>query len=379
MKKRALGARSGFEIPQANIGGMRLPGDIDEAAALIRHAIDSGMIYIDTSRGYENSELKFAKALKGGYRKKVILSTKWSPWAMRIDQSDNTSADCMRRRIEEQMKRLEVDYLDFYQIWSINSRDDYKKAVARNGMLAGIRKAMDEGLVRHVGFTTHDDPESVMSYLDEVDWCEVILFTYNMLHTRYAPAIAAAHERGIGTLIMNPLGGGKLAEASPMLMTLARKVGAASVPELAIRFVLGNPNIDSIVSGISMRSDVDSTIAATEKGGFARDEMKTIQTFLDRMSREAEAFCTGCKYCMPCPSGVDIPEVMSSIYDDRIWGLSEAALKHYKRINGKASACEACGECEPKCTQKLPIMKEMAHAHMRFETGARKGRLRSRK
>ena len=384
MRERDFGKRSGLKVPPANIGGMRFPQDMDQAVALIRHAIDSGMRYIDTSRGYGDSELKLARALKNGYRQKVILSTKWSPWAMRVADSDTASAVCVRRRIEEQMRRLEVDYLDFYQVWSINSREDYRRVVSRRGMLAGIRKAMDEGLVLHTGFTTHDEPRSLMKYIDEVDWCEVILFTYNMLNTAYAPVIAAAHERGIGTIVMNPVGGGKLAEASPVLMELARRVGAASAPELALRYVLSNPNVDTLIAGIAKKPDVDGAIAAAEKGPFTRSQIKAIETFTGKVAEQAGRFCTGCEYCMPCPHGVKIPAVMGcmeelgrfpisggSINATEEAGNREAshfsARTRYKELGeAGAEACEECGECLIKCTQKLHIIEEMRKARRHF-------------
>ena len=367
MRERDFGKRSGLKVPPANIGGMRFPQDMDQAVALIRHAIDSGMRYIDTSRGYGDSELKLARALKNGYRQKVILSTKWSPWAMRVADSDTASADCVRRRIDEQMTRLEVDYLDFYQVWSINSREDYRRVVSRRGMLAGIRKAMDEGLVLHTGFTTHDEPRSLMKYIDEVDWCEVILFTYNMLNTAYAPVIAAAHERGIGTIVMNPVGGGKLAEASPVLMELARRVGAASVPDLALRYVLSNPNVDTLIAGIAKKPDVDGAIAAAEKGPFTRSQIKAIETFTGKVAEQAGRFCTGCEYCMPCPHGVNIPAVMGCIQDARYWGITEDARTRNKELGeAGAEACEECGECLIKCTQKLHIIEEMRKARRHF-------------
>ena len=156
-------------MPRANIGGMRLPQDTDEAVALLRHAIDSGMRYIDTSRGYGDSEIKIGKALKDGYRQKVILSTKWSPWIKMIEESDDTSADCIRKRIEESMARLDVDYLDYYQVWNIDSREHYDQAVAKGGMVDGIQKAISEKLVGHTGFTTHDEAENLIGYVKETD------------------------------------------------------------------------------------------------------------------------------------------------------------------------------------------------------------------
>ena len=220
MEEIKFGLRSGFTVPRASMGTMRLPEDHDEAVALLRHAIDSGMKYIDTSRGYGESEIKIGKALKDGYREKVILSTKWCPWVMKVEESDDTSSDCMRKRIEESMTRLDVDYLDYYQIWNIDSREHYDQAIAKGGMLEGVQKAMSDGLVGHTGFTTHDNVENLLTYIEEVDWCEIILFTYNLLNQTYAPAIEAAHKKGIGTVIMNPVGGGILNNPSVFLNEL---------------------------------------------------------------------------------------------------------------------------------------------------------------
>ena len=174
----------------------------------MRQAIDAGLIYIDTCRGYGDSEIKVGKSLKDGYRDKVILSTKWSPWVRKIEEDDDASADCTYKRIIESMERLDVEYLDFYQIWSISKKEHYEQAVAVGGMLDGIKRAVKEGLVGHIGFTTHDSPENVSRYIDEADWCEAILFTYNVLNQTYQEVIAKAHSRGIATVVMNPAGGG---------------------------------------------------------------------------------------------------------------------------------------------------------------------------
>ena len=367
MLKYDLGKRSGFKVPRTNIGAMRLPKDTDEAVALIRHAIDSGMKYIDTSRGYGDSEIKLGKALKDGYREKVILSTKWAPWIMKVEETDDYSADSVRRRIEESMKRLDVDYLDYYQIWNIDNRDNYTKATAKGGMLDGIKKAKKDGLIGHIGFTTHDTVENLLSYLPEIDWCQIVLFTYNLLSTTYAPAIEAYHKAGIGTIIMNPVGGGLLSGNSEVLMPLARRVGATSVPDLAIRYLMSNPNVDIIISGISKKQDVDDSIASANRKPFTRDEMRLIEELQKKTIEIKAEFCTRCGYCKPCPEGIDIPTVMSCIADERFWGLREPAVARYNRMKeAKADACTQCGQCESKCTQKLKIIDEMMYAKKSF-------------
>jgi uncharacterized protein len=366
-----FGKRCGFNVPAVNIGAMRFPEDDDEAVALIRNAIDSGMTYIDTSRGYGPSEIKLGKALKDGYRDKVILSTKCSPWITKIEETDDTSADCTRRRIEESMARLDVDYLDFYQVWNIDSREHYDMAVAKGGMVDGIRKAMDDGLVGHTGFTTHDSVENILTYVEEADWCEIILFTYNLLNETYAPAIEAAHKNGIGTVIMNPIGGGILTQPSDVLIELAGQVGATSVPDLGIRYVLSNPYVDAIISGISNVSDVEACIASGTAPRFSSDQMALIQSRIGSILSSRQAFCTGCRYCLPCPQGIDIPAVMDMVAQQRFWGFEETARGRYAGMTTpKADACVTCGECEAKCTQHLGIMEEMGFAANTFGGGA---------
>jgi len=360
---KPFGIRSGFVVPGANIGGMRLPDDHDKAVELIRYAIDSGMKYIDTSRGYGESEVKIGKALKDGYREKVILSTKCSPWITMVEETDDTSADCTRRRIEESMARLDVDYLDFYQVWNIDSRENYDLAVAKGGMVDGIRKAIDDGLVGHTGYTTHDSVENNLTYIKEADWCEIILFTYNLLNDTYAPAIEAAHKNGIGTVIMNPVGGGLLNQPSTVLTELADQIGAHSVPDLGIRYVLSNPNVDAVISGISQPSDVDASITSGSLPRFSEDQMALIHFRLGSILSERQAFCTGCRYCLPCPQGIDIPAVMDMVAQHRFWGFEEQSRNRYAKLKTpNAEACEICGTCETKCTQHLGIMEQMGYA-----------------
>lgn len=371
MQQRHFGKRTGFEVSPVSIGAMRLPQDTDEAVELLRYAIDAGMNYIDTSRGYADSEIKVGKALKDGYRGRVMLSTKWAPWTVRVDENDDASADCIRRRIEEQMQRLQVDYLDFYQVWTINNREHWETITAKGNTVDGILKAIDEGLVGHTGFTTHDTPANLFDYVREADWAEVVLMSFNLMNSTYREVLADYHNAGIGTIVMNPVGGGKLAEPSPVLLRLAEEVGAASVPELALRYLLGHRRIATLIVGISKKSDVDGAVAAANAGGFSKDEMARIDAFIDAVNVRNLNFCTGCRYCMPCPEEVDIPGVLAAVYEERFWGLADSAQRRYDHIEGgKADACTACGQCETKCTQQIAIIDEMKHAREKFGAGA---------
>ena len=266
------------------------------------------------------------------------------------------------------MRRLDVDYLDFYQVWNIDSRKHYEAAVAKGGMVEGIQKAIEEGLVGHTGFTTHDSSENVIDYMGEADWCEVILFSFNLLKRTYMPAIRAAHQQGIGTIIMNPVGGGKLAAQSPVFQRLAEQVGAVSVNELALRYVISQQYVTTMINGLSNPSDVDNSIAAVQEPAFTEGQLEEIEHFLDSLAKENVGFCTACGYCLPCPQGIDIPAVLECVYQERFLGFKEHARKHYQKLKGpRAEACTACGKCEGKCTQGLHVIEEMKYARQEYE------------
>lgn len=370
-----FGKRSGLKVHPVSIGAMRLP-DEEQAIRLMRQAIDAGMIYIDTSRGYADSEIKVGKSLKDGYREKVILSTKCSPWIKKVEPDDDTSAECTYKRIIESMERLDVDYLDFYQIWNIDRRERYEQAVAKGGMLDGIKKAMNEGIVGHAGFTTHDSPANISQYIDEADWCKAILFTYNILNTSYEEVIAKAHDKGIATIVMNPLGGGMLTEDSPVIKsTLSEALGTQDVIGTAHRYLAGNKNIDTILCGISKPSDITSTLENYRKPTLTDGEKNALEKAMRKLSSTSMGFCTGCKYCLPCPADINIPAMMSVSYLDKLLKVPRRASEVYgwtvSEMNQERSAlpssCTRCGRCEEKCTQKLKIMPEIKWLSENYE------------
>ncbi len=364
-----FGKRSGLQVHPVSIGAMRLPEE-EQAIPLIRQAIDAGMIYIDTSRGYGDSELKLAKALKDGYREKVILSTKWCPWNIKVEPSDDTSAQCTYKRLLESMERLEVEYLDFYQIWSIENSDHYEQATCKGGMLDGIRRAKEEGLIKHIGFTTHDTPKNIAKSIDEADWCEAILFTHNVLNPTYKEVIAKAHQKGIATIVMNPLAGGLLTHESDVLeQAVFDAVGIKNVVEGAQRYLAGDENIDTILCGINKPSDITSTMDNYSKPPLTAQQRKDLEEAMSKISSKSMGFCTSCKYCMPCPEGINIPAMMNIVYLDKLLRMSGAAKKRYQQLvkpDNSPAKCTQCGQCEEKCTQKLKITEELECLISRF-------------
>jgi hypothetical protein len=364
MELRDFGKRCGLQVAPVSIGAMRLPEDAGDSVALIRRAIDAGMRYIDTSRGYGESEFKLGRALRDGYRERVCLSSKCSPWIKKVRDDDDGSADSVRRRIAETLLRLDVDYLDFYQVWNIYDAAGWELATRKGGMVDGIRRAMDEKLVRHTGFTSHEKPENLLRYLPQADWCEVLLLSFNLLNKEYRPVLAAARALGIGTVVMNPVGGGRLAQESPVLLKLAADVGAVSVPDLALRYVLGHPDVDTVLCGMTRATDVDDSVASAQRPPLTAEQIARVDAFIEGLSRQSVKFCTQCNYCQPCPQGVQIPRIMDLIYEDRFLGLKQAAKDTFRWLKGQAhpEACTKCGKCELKCTQGIKIIHELEYA-----------------
>jgi predicted aldo/keto reductase-like oxidoreductase len=264
------------------------------------------------------------------------------------------------------MQRLDVDCLDFYQIWNIDSKEHYHQATQKGGMLDGIFRAMKEGLVKHTGFTTHDKPENVSGYIDEAGWCEAILFTYNMLDRTYEDVIAKAHEKGIATVVMNPIAGGLFTYDSPPIENAIKKtIGIDSPVEAAHRWLKTNKNIDTIICGISKPSDIMSTIENYEKPVFTVDQLRHLNAEFAKMSKQSTGFCVDCKYCIPCPAGINIPDFMHAAYYSEFLNVFDKAGDIYKwqlnSMNQLKSAdpdeCTECGKCETKCTQKIKIIQ----------------------
>ena len=368
MELRDFGKRSGLKVAPVSIGAMRLPTEDNQGQELLQYAIDAGMRYIDTSSHYlgQKSQVIVGEAVKGEYRDRVIVSNK----AGRRRYPDDWTAEDFVGQIKYQMGEMDLDYLDFFQAWGMSNMDQWEQINQPDDMVDGIRMAMDEGLIGHTGFTTHMNAEDLVNkVLPEADWVEIILISYNMLNRSSEPALAKMHELDIGTIVMNPVGGGKLAEDSPVLMEIAEEVGAVSVADLAIRYVLANPNVDTIACGMRKKQDVDDSVASAERGPLTAEQVETVNEAMADLARDNVDFCTACGYCMPCPQEIKIPKLMGAIYEDRFLGLEKAARNAYNRgpdDEPKADACVQCGQCEDKCPNNLPIMQELAAAHEKY-------------
>ena len=366
MKYRTLG-KTGKEISLLSFGCMRLPEDEQEAAALISAAVDNGVNYFETAPGYCNktSERKVGLGVQVR-RKKVYLSTKSMV-------KEETDADAMRRNVEASLRALQTNYLDFYQFWGFDWKS-WDHARKKGGALEAIRRLQDEGVIRHFGFTSHDTPENVIKLMATGEF-ESATVHYHILNTKKEEAIAYAQAHGIGIVIMCPVAGGFLANPSKKVRDIFPDAGRSSVSaELALRFVWSCSGVTTAASGMESLGELEENLRTVEQfEPLTETDRARVLQVLDEFAAIGDRFCTGCRYCMPCPNKVWIPEIFELMNYARIYDLGEGAQKHYWEIpeQSRANACTECGECEPKCPHGIPIIAQLKEAAALFgDTGS---------
>ncbi len=358
MQYRPLG-RTGFEISALGFGAMRLPfDDPGESIAVIQRGFDLGINYVDTAYMYGggHSEPIVGQALRG-YRDRVRVATKFPV-------GDAQTTGDLRRVLDLQLRRLGVDHVDFYHFHGL-SEDNFEHQVLRLGLVDEVLKAREAGLIDHVSFSFHDRPEAMRRIVDTGVF-ETVLCQYNLLDRSNQSAMEYASRHGLGVLVMGPIGGGRLGGPSRTIqgMLAGRRV---STPELALRFVLANPYVSCALSGMGSRQMVDENVAVASRGArLTAEELAHIDQAARENSRLADLYCTDCGYCMPCPQEVNIPLNFRLMNLHRVYDVTDHARAEYAQIGtrpwmpGKrADQCTRCGECEPKCPQRLAIRDQL--------------------
>jgi predicted aldo/keto reductase-like oxidoreductase len=357
--------KTGIKLSALGFGAMRLPESDEDAIATIQRSFELGVNYLDTARIYPDSERKCGLALKG-WRDKVYVSTK--------NNLEDTTAEGWWKRLNTSLELLDTDYIDFYQVIHDIKYPAYEEFKKGGGMDA-VRKAKDEGLIKHCCFSTHESVENNMKLIDSGEF-EGLTIQYNLLDRANAEVIAHAHESGMGVIIMGPVGGGRLAAPSETIQKLIDGPVASSA-EVALRFVLANPNVTCAISGMRSVGEVEENCATASRVDPLSDEEKVaIEMSMDENKRLADLYCTGCGYCMPCPHGVNIPVNFHIMNSHRIYGLLDYAQRRYNRLSkpahperGKQAAeCVECGECEPKCPQKIKIIAQLKEVAETFKS-----------
>ena len=342
-----------MSISRLSMGCGRLPADDEQSTELIHRAIDAGINYFETATFYcDNRCLEKAAMGIRGRRDKIMVQVK-------VGTEPDSTADSFRREMEKQFTRLGIDRADFFMFGWL-SWERMPVVLKRGGPLEGVRKFQDEGLIKHIGFTGHDSPENFIKVL-ETGIFQSMTVSYNLLNRAYEKTIARAGELGVGVILMNPVGGGMLAAPSSKLGQVVPG-GSSTTAAAALRFVLSNPAVSTACSGMASIEQLEQNIAAVEEAAsMTAAQHEQARGILDQYKALGDKFCTGCKYCMPCPQGVDIPGHFRLYNYSQIYGFEQWARREYAGMKAEARAdkCTKCGKCEQKCPQKIPIREQL--------------------
>lgn len=363
--------KTGEKISAIGFGCMRLPEierdgvwsiEQDKVDEMMRYAYEHGINYFDSAPFYchNNSEAAVGHAIKP-FRDKVLLSTKFP--AEQLKQADE-----MWEFLERSLTRMQTDYIDVYHIWATNW-SEFSEFVVGRGLLPMLRSAKEQGMVRHLAFSFHDKHENIRRIIEAAEAegvpMETMLVQYNMLDRGVEDMLVYANgEKGLGTVAMGPVGGGRLAARTKFTDALAGDTGLTSY-ELAFRFVLGNPHMCCALSGMQNIEMVKQNCAiADSERPLSEAEWRTLGEAADKLRRFGELYCTGCGYCQPCPAGIDIPYIFDQYTHHNVYGLSENAKNGYhtyltERGGATFADCIGCGKCEQSCPQKLSIREKL--------------------
>jgi predicted aldo/keto reductase-like oxidoreductase len=379
MQYRTLG-KLGTKVSALGFGCMRFPkledGKInrEETIRLIRKGIDNGINYVDTAWTYHGgeSEVVLGLALKDGYRERVTLATKCP-----IGRKEFTESEHYDEHLNEQLQRLDEEYVDFYLFHALNKKSFEEKVIGLN-LIDRALKAKERGKIRHLAFSFHDKPEVLKEIIDSGHF-DLMLVQYNIVDQVNHDMINYAGEKGLAVAIMGPVGGGRLAgEDLPEEMRDWLSPGRTNYADLALKFVLSNPNVSVALSGMGSDEMLDDNLSITSRDDYdilTEKEKMLIENIAKKFKELCDLVCTQCKYCQPCPNEVNISFIFDALQRYQIYGHREQATNLYSLIGktpwaaGKdASACEECGECLEKCPQGIEIIEQLAKAHAYLQT-----------
>jgi uncharacterized protein len=373
MKYRNFGGL-GFEVSALGFGAMRMPvlnndtAQIDESEAtkMIRYAIDHGVNYVDTAYNYHggNSERVVGRALQDGYRQRVKIATKLPLPFLKVK-------DDLERVFNEQLEKLQVDIIDCYLLHGVSS--SRWQTVLDLDVLEWVARLKQDGRVGNIGFSFHDGVDmfkKVIDYFPGWDFCQIQYNFLDIKHQAGTEGLRYAAERGLGVVVMEPLRGGSLAGQPPKAVedVWHRSPVKRSAAGWALQWVWNQPEVSTVLSGMTTMEQVVENCAAADVSGvgsLSEAELEIVDRARGAYKSLQPVACTTCGYCMPCPTGVDIPGNLSMLNASVMFNNRTRYARNYSRMEAKkrASACIECGQCEEKCPQHLEIRRHLKEVH----------------
>ena len=326
MEYRTLG-KTGLKISRMGFGGIPIQ-KIDEEGTrkLLHEMMEKGVNYIDSARGYTVSEQYI------GYGLEVILYK-----FLLATKSMSEKIEAMAADIETSLGNFRTDYIDLYQVHN-PSMEQLDQVMGEGGALEALMEARAAGKIGHIGLTAHST--EVFERALELDWVETIMFPYNIVEQQGAELIHKCAEKNIGFIVMKPLAGGAIEDAS-----------------LALRYVCSNPDVTVVIPGMAEIHELEQNLdACSNTEPLTQEELKEMDKVREQLGTD---FCRRCNYCAPCTVGINIPSVFLFAGYLQRYDLADWAKDRYSTLKVKASACIGCGKCEPRCPYHLPIREKL--------------------
>lgn len=371
MQYRRFG-NTDLNISALGFGAMRMPTIekdgkrlIDEPAAInmIRHAIDEGVNYVDTAYPYHDrqSEIVVGKALQDGYREKTHIATKSPVWMINKEED-------FEKLLDEQLHKLQVDYIDFYLLHALD-KSRFNDIVLKYDLINKMIEMKEKGKIKYMGFSFHDSLDTfkeIIDSTDQWDFCQIQFNYIDITHQAGLEGLEYAAKKGIPVVIMEPLLGGKLAN-------LPKNVKDVLDPkkdpvEWALDFLWDRPEVALLLSGMSAPQQLNDNLVYANRSsiGMLNDQDKKMLAEAKKIyDTMALVSCTKCRYCLPCPSGLMIPDIFES-YNMSVSSGMKKAKEVYEDFDVNASDCVKCRACEAECPQHIVISEVMTDVDTLF-------------
>lgn len=332
--------------------------DEEKAIRLLQYAYEHGVNYFDTARVYLNgqSEPTLGKALKNYRRESFYIATKFSQWNFK-------SLDEVEDLIDKQLADLQTDYIDFYLLHAMN-KDRLNKAKEFD-LLSLIKKWKEQGKIRNIGFSFHDQYQTFKSLLDMYPWdfCQI---QFNYMDKDIQQGMQGYNdllERKIPIIVMEPLKGGRLSKFNEAVESKLKLKSKDSLTKWAFRWVASQKGVMTALSGMNELSQLEENIEIFNNfSPMTADELELIEYVGEELRKLEVIGCTKCQYCMPCPAGVNIPANFEIVNEHQMYkndGHAKWVYGMLKQSKADATACVYCKKCVPKCPQNINIPERM--------------------
>ena len=341
--------------------------DIDKAEKEILAAYQAGVNYFDTAYLYPGSEAAIGEIFERNHmREKIHIATKLPQYLV-------GSRAALDRFFNEELSRLRTDYVDYYLMHHMTDVAMWEK-LKKVGILEWIDEKKRSGQIRNIGFSYHGNTDNFLRILNDYDWdiCQIQYNYYDERSQAGVDGLRAAAEKGIPVVIMEPLRGGKLVNLLPESAKKVMKESGRnwSPAEWGFRWLFDQPEVTVVLSGMNSLEMVEEncrTAATAEAGHLTEADRETLRRVTEAIREKEKVGCTGCRYCMPCPQGVDIPGTFLCYNTMYIEGKHQGRFQYAQTVGltrepAFATQCIGCGKCERHCPQEIPIRAKLKEA-----------------